>query len=706
LSFAGGSITFTGQQVAAGALGGLTITPTSNDGASGGFVLHVTATSTDGSAAPATVSRDLAVTVAVAGPEDQPILLPGLFLTHDVVAGTPTDVMISGLPGDAKLFDSHGIERTIVNGAVTFGPLEVSHGGLDSISLQLTSADDPGITLHVTTTNETTGVATTRDLPVTILPHADVPVLPPTSEIIVAQTNATSPTLTADGRFLFDLQFVFINGGFSNHLVKVDTLTGTVTDIPTPNTADRATPPSVSADGHFLAYYDSGFDQRTHTQVAAPTIYVIDTESGATVKTFVPSTSFGLNFVGATISSDGRFVVFETNNTLGTELFHTLDLMTDTVTAGGGPLSSHTSSYDGNITVGGITGLLGEFVTNHHILTTGENDALVLPIIVAEQGAADPDASTIITISGIPVGATVSDSHQNPFVVVNGTAILDSSQVPSHTLDGITITPGAGADGRFVLHVVETVTDGTGPTASTASASTDITIDVTLHAGVPALFLHGIEDQPIALPLVSELVARGVIDFRSSYALTLEGIPQDAVLTNGHHDTLTPDNGKITFTNAQVAAGALDGLAITPTDADTPSFALHLTADVAGHGTFNEDIKVTSADLFVLGANDLAAAQQATPVLVDILDYSNQKGDKIDLEALLDTAFRGGQPVTNLVQVTHDQNGTSATLSVDIGGTTTPGGFVPLAHLADVHAGDIVTAILDHAQHTAQVHVA
>jgi hypothetical protein len=56
--------------------------------------------------------------------------------------------------------------------------------------------------------------------------------------------------------------------------------------------------------------------------------------------------------------------------------------------------------------------------------------------------------------------------------------------------------------------------------------------------------------------------------------------------------------------------------------------------------------------------------------------------------------------------VTHDANGTSATLSVDVGGATTPGGFVPLAHLADVHAGDIVTAILDHAQHTAQVHVA
>ena len=51
-------------------------------------------------------------------------------------------------------------------------------------------------------------------------------------------------------------------------------------------------------------------------------------------------------------------------------------------------------------------------------------------------------------------------------------------------------------------------------------------------------------------------------------------------------------------------------------------------------------------------------------------------------------------------------NGTSATLSVDVGGATTPGGFVPLAHLADVHAGDIVTAILDHAQHTAQLHVA
>ena len=520
------------------------------------------------------------------------------------------------------------------------------------------------------------------------------------------QPRAFGPSLTADGHFLYEVQSERSGRSFLNHLVRTDTLTGAATVIATPSVA-RAAIPSISADGRVLAYYDTGFNQNNSQQEAHPTIYVIDTETGATLKSFDAS-SYGAFFIAATLSSDGRFVVFSTfvpTDVVTPQHVFTIDLQTDAVVAGGSHFT-HLSSFDGNITVADApSGQSGLIVTDHHHLTTGENDALVLPITIVEQGAADPDVSTIVTLTGVPDGAIISDSHHNAFAVVNGTAILDSSLLPSHTLDGITITPGAGGDGSFVLHVAATVTDGTGPAASTASASTDITIDVTLHTGVPALFLHGIEDTPIALPIVSELVARGAIDFRSSYSVTLDGVPQEAVLTNSRHDTLTPDNGKITFTNAQVAAGWLDGLAITPADANTPSFALHLTADVAGHGAFNEDIKVTSADLFVLGAGELAAAQQATPVLADILDYSNQKGDKIDLEALLDSAFRGGQPAGNLVQVTHDANGASSTLSVDVGGATTPGGFVPLAHLAGVHAGDIVTAILDHAQHTAQVHV-
>jgi len=118
-----------------------------------------------------------------------------------------------------------------------------------------------------------------------------------------------------------------------------------------------------------------------------------------------------------------------------------------------------------------------------------------------------------------------------------------------------------------------------------------------------------------------------------------------------------------------------------------------------------EDIKVTSADQFVLGTGDLAAAQGTPPVLADILDYSNQKGDKVDLSALLDQAFGSGQKATDLIQVTHDANGTSSTLAVDVQGTNTPNQYVSLAHLDNVHAGDVVTAILDHAQHTAQLHV-
>jgi len=39
------------------------------------------------------------------------------------------------------------------------------------------------------------------------------------------------------------------------------------------------------------------------------------------------------------------------------------------------------------------------------------------------------------------------------------------------------------------------------------------------------------------------------------------------------------------------------------------------------------------------------------------------------------------------------------------GGTSTPGAFVAAAHLQCVHVGDVVTVVLDHVQHTAQLAV-
>jgi hypothetical protein len=383
----------------------------------------------------------------------------------------------------------------------------------------------------------------------------------------------------------------------------------------------------------------------------------------------------------------------------GTDHVETVDVThPNAATPGGHLYASNMVSADGNTILSDVG--RSSSVTHINHLTAVEHQAVALTL--PQPAEADSDTSTTATITGVPDAVTFN----------HGTHHDDGSWTLSQAdLAGLTLTAAMVTSASFTLHVSETTIDGTGVTASTASASADILVDTTLQAGVPALFLQGTEGHAIGLPIVSEMTTRGEIDYTSSFSLTIDGIPQDAVLTNSNNDTLTPDqNGSISFTNAQVAAGALNGLAITPTEADG-NVVLHTTAVVAdplggsSSTTFHEDIKLTTSDVFVLATGDLSAAQGTPPVLADILDYSNAKGDKIDLEALLDQAFGSGQKATDLVQVTHDANGTSSTLAVDVQGTNTPNQFVSLAHLDNVHAGDVVTAILDHAQHTAQVHV-
>jgi Ca2+-binding RTX toxin-like protein len=111
------------------------------------------------------------------------------------------------------------------------------------------------------------------------------------------------------------------------------------------------------------------------------------------------------------------------------------------------------------------------------------------------------------------------------------------------------------------------------------------------------------------------------------------------------------------------------------------------------------------ANTFVFDNNALSSAKQATPGIAEVTDFNASPQNQVDLSALLDAAFSSGQQANNLVQVTEDPSHNFSTLSVNVGGTATPNQFVAIAHLDNVHTGAVVTAVLDHAQHTAQVHV-
>jgi peptidyl-prolyl cis-trans isomerase A (cyclophilin A) len=107
--------------------------------------------------------------------------------------------------------------------------------------------------------------------------------------------------------------------------------------------------------------------------------------------------------------------------------------------------------------------------------------------------------------------------------------------------------------------------------------------------------------------------------------------------------------------------------------------------------------KLTGAagsDRFVFTAAALADAQAATPLIDWITDFNRGntgtfnagEGDRIDVTALVSAAFLGGQQVGNLVRVLSD--GTNARLQVDADGTANGSGWVTLARVDGLQAGN------------------
>jgi uncharacterized protein YcsI (UPF0317 family) len=185
----------------------------------------------------------------------------------------------------------------------------------------------------------------------------------------------------------------------------------------------------------------------------------------------------------------------------------------------------------------------------------------------------DPNASLSLTIGGIPSDAILSNS-QGALSFTNGGISFTSAQLAAGALAGLAITPTSADEPSFVLNVTATATDG----GSTASTSQNINVTVSPNADAPSLTApnaSGTEGQPIALALGAALAESGPADPDASLSLAISGIPAGASLSNGQ-GALTFSNGSITFTAAQLASGALNGLAITP--ASDANFALTVTA--------------------------------------------------------------------------------------------------------------------------------
>ena len=110
----------------------------------------------------------------------------------------------------------------------------------------------------------------------------------------------------------------------------------------------------------------------------------------------------------------------------------------------------------------------------------------------------------------------------------------------------------------------------------------------------------------------------------------------------------------------------------------------------------------SGADTFAFDANAIADLQIPAPVWDTIADYDQSggafnvaEGDKIDVSALVSTAFAqgAGQPASALVRAIADATG--ATLQVDPDGAANGVNWQTIAHLNGVHAGDSLAIVLD-----------
>jgi large repetitive protein len=428
-------------------------------------------------------------------------------------------------------------------------------------------------------------------------------------------------------------------------------------------------------------------------------------------KSFQGTEAFGINdsgvIVGAFENSDGlvhgfvdvngQFITVDVPNALGTAVLGIND---------DGKISGLFENADGS-----VHGFTEQFVNG------SEGTPIALGI---SAGLTTPNTNVAeaVTISGLPAGVTLSDTIGHDLTVFGGSITLTPAE-----LAGLTLTDH-GPTQQFDLTVTATAQEG----STLATPSQSFLVNVTGNAGQEftfsgiSIFATGNQNQDNIILvhqgslLTSQVEINGDIngfghnflDFTSTIAgdnlVVGANVTNIAEVDLVDPTTLFPDN-----VAKNVDASAFSGNLTIVGNLAANSLTAGNGADVLdGGGGADTLIGGTGVDTFVFDQNALHSAQQATPALAEITNFSNTKGDAIDLSALLDAAFgvNASQPASNLVKVTENADHNSATLSVDVGGTATPNQFVAIAHLDNVHSGDFVAAILDHAHHTAQLHVA
>ncbi len=246
--------------------------------------------------------------------------------------------------------------------------------------------------------------------------------------------------------------------------------------------------------------------------------------------------------------------------------------------------------------------------------TTGLEDTAIPLTIQANLTDLDGSESLMVTISGLPEGATLNAGFHDG---VSNAWILSEAD-----LADLALIPVANASGSITLTVRAIAIETNGGARSIVTDTIDV--DISPDADLPILTLSdaaGLEDTAIALDISAALT-----DDSETLSVEISGIPDGAVLMAGG-EAVTVTDGSATLTPEQLAE-----LTITPPANSSDDFTLTVTATTAD----GDSTASTSVDLpvSVTGVADeaslttsAAAGDEDTAIALDIQIDDVQPGD-------------------------------------------------------------------------------
>ena len=608
-------------------LAGLQLTPPAN--ASGIFDLTITATATELDTGE-TATSVTTVPVEVAGVADVPVVsvepaagfedagIPLVIEASlvDVDASEVLSVTVSGVPEGASL--SAGTDNG--DGSWTLTPDELS--GLE-FTPPANASGAFTLTVSATATEVGTGDTATSftTVPVGVTGVADAPVLIPEpasgyeDTAILLSLNATlvdtdasetlsvtisgmpegaalsagtdngdgSWTLTADE--LLGLEFIPPANSSGSFSLSV---TATSTELDTGDTATSVATMPVSVAGVadapvVSAEPASGVEDVAIDVTIDASLVDVDTSEALTVT--ISGVPAGAAFSAGTDNGDGTWTL--TPDQLAGLQF------TPPVNASGDftlTVSATATEIDTGDTATSITTLPISVagVADTPLLSTepatGSEDTGI-PLVI-DAALADTDASEIlsVTVSGVPIGATLSAGTDNG----DGSWTLTADD-----LVDLELTPPLNASGSFDLTVSATATEiGSGDTATSVAS---VPVSVTGVADAPVVIVEpasGSEDTTVSITIEASLVD---VDASEVLSVTISGVPEGGMLSAG------TDNGDGSWT---LTPDELEGLELTLPPHASGDFSFTVSATATEIDTGDTATSVTTMPVSIAGVAD------------------------------------------------------------------------------------------------------